>query len=139
MHINYNLKSSAGKKLLTIYSGPSLTIGADVVTSQTDENGNIDLLYPSIAIRGGNTEQMVQNSTLVVHSGTYQYLIAGNGINTMTTAEVEIFGSTRIYSFLQCGGIAKDVSTVSLQIMVEKSKTSTWMGIVQMCQMSILQ
>lgn len=82
---------------------------------------------------------MVQNSTLVVHSGTYQYLIAGNGINTMTTAEVEIFGSTRIYSFLQCGGIAKDVSTVSLQIMVEKSKTSTWMGIVQMCQMSILQ
>ena len=116
LHINYNLKSSAGKKLLTIYSGPSLTIGADVVTSQTDENGNIDLLYPSIAIRGGNTEQMVQNSTLVVHSGTYQYLIAGNGINTMTTAEVEIFGSTRIYSFLQCGGIAKDVSTVSLQI-----------------------
>lgn len=43
LHINYNLKSSAGKKLLTIYSGPSLTIGADVVTSQTDENGDIDL------------------------------------------------------------------------------------------------
>lgn len=114
--LNYNLVSDVTNKLLTIYSGPSLTIGEDVITSHTDELGNVNYEETKIAIRGGTNTGNSDTAQLTINSGSYRYILAGNNVGTISTSNIEIGGSTHVYEFVQCGGIGKAVANVSLEI-----------------------
>ena len=114
--INYNLVSSVSNKLLTIYTGPSLTIGTGVVTSHTDESGNINYEDTKITIRGGTNIGDSDQAQLAVYSGNYKYILAGNNVGTISTSNIYIGGTTNVLEFVQCGGIGKTVTNVNVEI-----------------------
>lgn len=116
INLNYNLISSVTNTLLTIYSGPSLTIGNDVVTSHTDESGNIDYDETKIAIRGGTNKCDSDVVAFSINSGCYRYVLAGNNVGNISTSNIQIGGCTNVYEFVQCGGIGKTVTNVNLEI-----------------------
>ena len=121
--INYNISSSASDKLLTLYSGSSLTIGENVQITRTDENSSIHTTATQVTIRGGVNGVNIANTQINVASGVYKYILAGNSTAGVGTSAITISGTAVVSDFVQNGGVTGAVDHTTLTISGGKVNT----------------
>ncbi len=114
--LNYNIHSSASSKLLTLYSGSSLTIGEDVKIMRTDENAAVHTEGTQVAIRGGVYGANIAETEIHVASGTYRYILAGNSSADVGDSAIAISGTANVYDFIQSGGVNGTVGSAAITI-----------------------
>ena len=116
LKINYNIHSTVTDKLLMLYSGRSLTIGENVQVTRTNESSSVSTTTTQVAIRGGVYEENIAETQIRVASGAYRYILAGNSSATVGNSSITVSGTTKIYDFIQCGGVTAAVDNTVLAV-----------------------